>query len=155
MTVDIANYTDVPEQLHWHGQIVPVDVDGASEEGSLYVPVHGKRRITFTPRPRGFRFYHTHNRASANLARGQYNGEVGPVYIEAKNEPGKYDSEVFLVLKEFEPTFTRGGDMPQNFLPPVKVKELSRVAGLTTTTSKIGWLVGHYAQRRRPTHTTH
>jgi len=124
VTVDIFNDTDVPEQLHWHGQMVPVDVDGASEEGTPYVPAHGKRRITFTPRPAGFRFYHTHNRAGANLAAGQYSGEVGPVYIEGKHEPGNYDREVFLVLKEFEPTFSRGGDMPQNFLPPVTIKSL-------------------------------
>lgn len=124
VTVDILNDTDVPEQLHWHGQMVPVDVDGASEEGTPYIPAHGKRQITFTPRPSGFRFYHTHNRGGANLAAGQYNGEVGPVYIEAKAEAGKYDREVFLVLKEFEPTLSRGGDMPQNFLPPVEVKEL-------------------------------
>ena len=126
VTVDIFNDTDVPEQLHWHGQMVPADVDGASEVGTPYVPAHGKRRITFTPRPAGFRFYHTHNRAGANLAAGQYNGEVGPVYIEAKSEAGKFDREVFLVLKEFEPTFSRGGDMPQNFLPPVEVKELEQ-----------------------------
>ena len=124
VTVDIFNDTDVPEQLHWHGQMVPVDVDGASEEGTPYIPAHGRRRITFTPRPAGFRFYHTHNRAGANLAAGQYSGEVGPVYIEAKHEPGNYDREVFLVLKEFEPTFSRGGDMAQNFLPPVTVKAL-------------------------------
>ena len=124
VTVDIVNDTDVAEQLHWHGQMVPVDVDGASEEGTPYIPAHGKRRITFTPRPAGFRFYHTHNRAGANLAASQYNGEVGPVYIESRNEPGNHDREVFLVLKEFEPTFSRGGDMPQNVLPPVKVKEL-------------------------------
>ena len=31
--VDIYNDTDTPEQLHWHGQQVPVDVDGAAEEG--------------------------------------------------------------------------------------------------------------------------
>jgi len=124
VTVDIFNDTDVPEQLHWHGQAVPVDVDGASEEGTPYVPAHGKRRITFTPRPAGFRFYHTHNRAGAGLAAGQYSGEVGPVYIESKNELGNYDREVFLVLKEFEPTFSRGGDMPQDFLPPVEVKSL-------------------------------
>jgi len=123
-TVDIFNDTDVPEQLHWHGQMVPVDVDGASEEGTPYIPAHGKRRITFTPRPSGLRFYHTHNRAGANLAAGQYSGQVGSVYIEAEHEPGNYDREVFLVLKEFEPTFSRGGDMPQNFLPPVTVKEL-------------------------------
>ena len=124
VTVDIFNDTDVPEQLHWHGQMVPVDVDGASEEGTPFVPVHGKRRITFTPGPAGFRFYHTHNRAGANLAAGQYSGQVGPVYIEPKDEPGNHDREVFLVLKEFEPTFSRGGDMLQNFLPPVTVKTL-------------------------------
>ena len=124
VTVDIFNDTDVPEQLHWHGQIVPVDVDGSAEERTPYIPAHGKRRITFTPRPAGFRFYHTHNRAAANLAEGQYGGEVGPVYIEPKNEPGTYDREIFLVLKEFEPTLSRGGDMAQNFLPPVTLKAL-------------------------------
>jgi FtsP/CotA-like multicopper oxidase with cupredoxin domain len=126
VTVDIFNDTDVPEQLHWHGQMVPVDIDGASEEGTPDVPPHGKRRVTFTPRPSGFRFYHTHNRAGANLSAGQYGGEVGPVYIEGKDEPGAYDREVFLVLKEFEPTFSRGGDMPQNFLPPVSVDALKQ-----------------------------
>jgi FtsP/CotA-like multicopper oxidase with cupredoxin domain len=124
VTVDIFNETDVPEQLHWHGQMVPVDVDGASEEGTPYIPARGQRRITFTPRPAGFRFYHTHNRGGANLAAGQYSGEVGPVYIERKHEPGNYDREVFLVLKEFEPTFSRRGDMPQNFLPSVTVSAL-------------------------------
>jgi FtsP/CotA-like multicopper oxidase with cupredoxin domain len=124
VTIDIFNDTDVPEQLHWHGQMVPADVDGSAEEGTPYIPAHGKRRITFTPRPAGFRFYHTHTRAGANLAAGQYTGEVGPVYIEPKNEPGNCDREVFLVLKEFEPTLSRGGDMPQNFLPPVTIKAL-------------------------------
>ena len=101
VTVDILNDTDVAEQLHWHGQMVPVDVDGASEEGTPFIPAHGKRTISFTPRPSGFRFYHTHNRGGANLAAGQYNGQVGPVYIEGRTEPGNYDREVFLVLKEF------------------------------------------------------
>src|SRR5437660_9494461 len=32
--VDVHNDTDTPEQLHWHGQAVPVDVDGAAEEGT-------------------------------------------------------------------------------------------------------------------------
>ncbi len=118
VTVDIYNDTDTPEQLHWHGQIVPVDVDGASEEGTPFVPARGSRRIVFTPRPAGLRFYHTHNRAGANLSAGQYSAEVGPVYIEPRHEPGRYDREVFLVLKEFEPTFSRGGDMALDFLSP-------------------------------------
>ncbi|MGH9522651.1 MAG: multicopper oxidase family protein [Terriglobales bacterium] len=125
VTVDMINDTDEPEQLHWHGQIVPVDVDGAAEEGTPSIPAHGKRRITLTPKPAGFRFYHTHNRAGGDLYAGVYSGQVGPVYIEPRHEPGAYDREVFLVLKEFEPTFSRGGDMPMNFLSPQqKVAEL-------------------------------
>ncbi|MGE5241172.1 MAG: multicopper oxidase domain-containing protein, partial [Bacteroidota bacterium] len=29
VVVDIHNDTDTPEQLHWHGQFLPVDVDGS------------------------------------------------------------------------------------------------------------------------------
>jgi FtsP/CotA-like multicopper oxidase with cupredoxin domain len=118
VTIDVFNDTDTPEQLHWHGQQVPVDVDGAAEEGTPFIPAHAKRRIVFTPKPAGLRFYHTHNRAGADLAAGQYSGQVGPVYIEPRHEAGKYDREVFLTLKEFEPTFNRGGDMAQDFLSP-------------------------------------
>lgn len=123
--VDLYNDTDTPEQLHWHGQMVPVDVDGSAEEGTPYIPAHGKRRISFTPRPAGYRFFHTHNRAGSDITAGQYSGQVGHVYIEPKREPGNYDREVFLVLKEFEPMFSRGGDMAQDFLAPTtKVKAL-------------------------------
>ena len=118
VTVDLQNDTDKPEQLHWHGQLVPVDVDGAAEEGTPFIPARGVRRIAFVPRPAGYRFYHTHIRAGADLSRGQYSGQVGHVYIEPKHEPGRYDREVFLVLKEFGPTLSRGGDMPQDVLSP-------------------------------------
>jgi FtsP/CotA-like multicopper oxidase with cupredoxin domain len=123
-TVEIHNDTDVPEQLHWHGQMVPVDVDGAAEEGTPFVPAHGMRRISFVPRPSGLRFYHTHVRAGDDLNRGQYTGQVGPVYIEPKSNAGRYDREVFLTLKEFEPWFSHGGDMPNDFLAGEEMKEL-------------------------------
>ncbi|MBV8225808.1 MAG: multicopper oxidase domain-containing protein, partial [Verrucomicrobia bacterium] len=106
ITVDIFNETDTPELVHWHGQIIPTDVDGSAEEGTPYVPAHGMRRITFTPKPAGFRFYHTHVVAEGDLNRGTYSGQAGPVYIEPKNDPGAYDREIFLTLKEFEPTFS-------------------------------------------------
>jgi FtsP/CotA-like multicopper oxidase with cupredoxin domain len=78
-TVEITNKTDHPEYLHWHGQKIPADVDGAAEEGSRVVPPGGTLRETFTPQPSGFRFYHTHVRGGADLSRGQYSGLVGPV----------------------------------------------------------------------------
>ncbi len=121
VTVEVQNKTGTPEQLHWHGQFVPADVDGAAEEGTPFIPAHGSRRITFTPGPSGLRFYHTHARAGADLSAGQYSGLVGPVYIEPQVNPGAYDREVFLTLKEFLPTFSRGGDMAQDFLAPAAV----------------------------------
>ena len=124
VTVDIRNKTDHPEYLHWHGQKIPSDVDGAEEEGSRVVPPNGMLRETFTPQPSGFRFYHTHVRAGADLSRGLYSGLVGPVYIEPKQNPGAYDQEIFLVLKEFEPTFSRGGDMNMDFLSGKEIKSL-------------------------------
>ena len=123
--VDIHNDTDTPEQLHWHGQTVPVDVDGAAEEGTPFIPAHGMRRISFIPGPSGLRFYHTHLTPGADLDNGQYSGQVGTVYIEPKREAGRYDREVFLVLKEFQPTLSRGGDMASDFLAnPAPIKSL-------------------------------
>ena len=124
VVVDIYNDTDTPELLHWHGQLIPTDVDGAAEEGTPYVPAHGMRRIAFVPKPTGFRFYHTHVVAGGDLSRGTYTGQAGPVYIEPKNNPGAYDREVFLVLKEFLPSFSQGGDMAMDFLVGAPIKEL-------------------------------
>jgi FtsP/CotA-like multicopper oxidase with cupredoxin domain len=125
VVIDVHNQTDTPEQLHWHGQFLSTDVNGAAEEGTPFIAPHASRRIAFVPKPSGFRFYHTHVRAGANLNAGHYTGLVGPVYIEPKNNPGNYDREVFLTLKEFQPTYSRGGDMDMDFLlPATPVKEL-------------------------------
>ncbi|WP_206064271.1 multicopper oxidase domain-containing protein [Oleiagrimonas sp. C23AA] len=129
--VDIRNDTDTSEQLHWHGQFVPADIDGAAEERTPYIPAHGMRREIFVPAPSGLRFYHTHLRAGSDLSRGQYNGQVGAIYIEPKADAGSYDREVFLVLKEFEPFFSQGGDMAQDFLAPKDVDPALKAIGET------------------------
>ena len=118
VVVDVHNDTDVPEQVHWHGQAIPAEVDGAAEEGTPFIPPHGMRRLAFVPGPSGLRFYHTHVLAGSDLDRGQYSGQVGVVYIEPRHEPGAFDREVFLVLKEFDPFFSKGGDMAMDFLQP-------------------------------------
>jgi FtsP/CotA-like multicopper oxidase with cupredoxin domain len=79
VVVDIYNDTDTPEQLHWHGQFVPVDVDGAAEEGTPFIPAHGMRRIAFVPRPSGFRFYHSHVVPMNNLSMGTLFSPVRPI----------------------------------------------------------------------------
>jgi len=127
VVVDIHNDTDTPELVHWHGQMIPSDVDGASEEGSPFVPARGMRRISFVPKPSGFRFYHTHVVAGGDLNRGTYTGQAGPIYIEPKTNPGAYDREIFLLMKEFAPAFSRGGDMAMDVLAGAPVKALQQM----------------------------
>ena len=97
--------TDTPELVHWHGQLVPSDIDGAAEEGTPPVPPHGTRRYTLTPRPAGTRWVHTHTFSGPDLHRGMYTGQFGVVYVEPASEPGRYDREVFLATHEWEPFF--------------------------------------------------
>jgi FtsP/CotA-like multicopper oxidase with cupredoxin domain len=131
VVVDIYNDTDTPELVHWHGQMIPSNVDGAAEEGTPFVSAHGMRRIVFVPKPSGFRFYHTHVVAGGDLNRSTYTGQAGPVYIESKNNPGAYDREVFLVMKEFAPAFSRGGDMAMDVLAGAPLKALQQMGKAT------------------------
>ena len=146
VTVDIHNDTDTPELVHWHGQMIPSDVDGASEEGTPFVPAHGMRRVTLVPKPSGFRFYHTHVAAGGDLNRGTYTGQAGAIYIEPKNNPGAYDREVFLVMKEFEPSLSRGGDMAMDFLAGEPIGELKQIGKRADDDAKVkakGFEVGY------------
>lgn len=105
-TIEIVNDTDTPELVHWHGMLIPAEVDGTEEEGSPLVPPHGRSRFQLTPRPAGSRWYHSHAMAMDDLHKGAYTGQFGFVYVEAAENPGQYDQELFLALRDWEPFFT-------------------------------------------------
>ncbi len=106
VTIDVVNDTDVPEYVHWHGLFVPPEMDGAEEEGTPPVPPHGRRRYEFVARPAGSRWYHSHAMAMKDLHRGSYTGQFGFLMIDAAHDPGHYDQEVFLALRDWEPYWT-------------------------------------------------
>jgi FtsP/CotA-like multicopper oxidase with cupredoxin domain len=106
ISVDVINDTDTPELVHWHGLLIPAEPDGTSEEGSPVVPPHGQHRFEFTPGPSGTRWYHSHAMAMDDLHKGAYTGQFGFVYIEPAQDPGHYDQELFLALRDWEPFFT-------------------------------------------------
>jgi FtsP/CotA-like multicopper oxidase with cupredoxin domain len=108
VTVDVINDTDVPELVHWHGMLIPPEVDGTEEEGTPVVPPRGRRRYELVPRPAGSRWYHSHAMAGADLHRGAYTGQFGFVYVDGSNDPGRYDQEIFLSVRDWEPFFTSG-----------------------------------------------
>jgi FtsP/CotA-like multicopper oxidase with cupredoxin domain len=106
VTVNVVNKTDVPEFVHFHGLLIPSDVDGSEEEGTPPVPPHGTRSYKFTPTPAGTRWYHTHTMSMQDLHRGSYTGMFGFLIIEGKNNPGNFDQEHYLALRDWEPYFT-------------------------------------------------
>jgi FtsP/CotA-like multicopper oxidase with cupredoxin domain len=109
VTVEVFNETDVPEVVHWHGQMIAPAVDGSVEEGTPAIPPHGRRRYRFTPRPAGTRWYHTHTMAHGNLSRAGFSGQFGFAIIEPARHPGDYDQEVCIAAHHWEPSLANMG----------------------------------------------
>jgi FtsP/CotA-like multicopper oxidase with cupredoxin domain len=106
VTIEVINDTDTPELVHWHGMLIPPEVDGTEEEGSPVVPPRGRLRFQLTPGPAGSRWYHSHAMAMDDLHKGAYTGQFGFVYVDGAHDPGLYDKELFLTLRDWEPFFT-------------------------------------------------
>jgi FtsP/CotA-like multicopper oxidase with cupredoxin domain len=161
ITIDVVNHADVPEIVHWHGLWIPSEEDGAMEEGSPMIPVNSQRRYSFTPRPAGFRWYHTHTFAGHDLKRGTYTGQFGCFYIEPRQEAGAYDQEIFLTLHDWNAYMGGGADATMDAVyeyatindrmlgygAPVKVRQgqrvLVRVLNASATVTHWLALAGH------------
>lgn len=139
IAVDVVNETRDPEMVHWHGFHIPPEVDGAHEEGTPMVQARDRRRFVFTPGPSGTRWYHAHAAAGHSLNKGTYTGQFGMAIIEPRDNPGRYDLEVPIILHEWDPFFSSDMDMDVNYRTssingkmlgagvPVRVKESQRV----------------------------
>ena len=138
VTVNVTNDTDVPEYVHFHGLLIPSDVDGSEEEGTPVVPPHGKRSYKFTPTPAGTRWYHTHTMSMDDLHRGSYTGMFGFLIVEGASNPGNFDSEHYLALRDWEPYFTNqlmdNDDLDPSLPKPEKPEVLdTRPPGMEVT----------------------
>jgi FtsP/CotA-like multicopper oxidase with cupredoxin domain len=161
VTIEVTNNSDRAEVVHWHGLFTPVDADGSIEEGTVPIAPNATARYTFTPRPSGFRWYHTHTMAMGDLTRGQYGGQHGFLMIEARDEPGGYEQEFFLALHDWGGYMLASDDGSMNpsynFATingkimgsgePLRVKQGQRVLlhVLNSSPSEVHWLsfAGH------------
>ena len=161
VTVEVTNGTNSDEVVHWHGLFIPSDVDGAMEEGTPMIPRGGKARYTFTPRPSGFRWYHTHTFAGRDLNRGQYTGQHGFLFVEPRENAGRYDAEVFLALHDWKGQLLASDDGSMNpsydvstvngrvlgFGEPLRVKanQMALFHILNSSPTEVHWiaLAGH------------
>jgi FtsP/CotA-like multicopper oxidase with cupredoxin domain len=105
ITIDVTNASNDPDLVHWHGLAIDSLNDGAMEEGSPMIAAGGTQRYTFTPRPSGTRWYHTHAAAYENLSVGTYTGQFGFLLVEGKEAAVHYDQEINLAIHHWEPSF--------------------------------------------------
>jgi len=105
VTIDVTNAGPDPDLTHWHGLAIDSLNDGAMEEGSPMIPAGQTQRYSFTPKPSGTRWYHSHNAAFENLSAGTYSGQFGFLLIDGKNNPARYDQEINLAIHHWEGSF--------------------------------------------------
>ena len=122
VTINVINDAGYPDIVHWHGLYLPSFQDGATEEGSPIIPAGQSQLYSFTPKPAGTRWYHSHAMAMTDLTRSTYSGEFGFLIIKpAAGDPGRYDREVLLAARRWEGEWVsmqdlRKGPPPNNGL---------------------------------------
>jgi FtsP/CotA-like multicopper oxidase with cupredoxin domain len=164
VTIEVSNQTSRPEVVHWHGLFLPSAVDGAMEEGTPAIAPGARTRYTFTPRPAGFRWYHTHVFAGKDFNRGQYTGQHGFLLIEPRDDPARYDQQFFLALHDWQGELLASADGSMDpaynvstingrvlgFGEPLRVKAGQRVRFeiLNSSPTEVHWiaLAGHRFQ---------
>ena len=160
-SVEIHNASSDPEIVHWHGLFLPSNIDGAMEEGTPMIDPGTSVRYNLKPDPPGFRWFHTHTFAGKDLTKAQYGGLHGFLMIEARDNPGNYNQEVFLALHDWGGHFEGSDDGYMNpvydvatingkmlgFGEPVRVKQGNRVLMhvLNSSPTEVHWvaLAGH------------
>lgn len=108
VNIDVTNASEVPDLTHWHGLAIDSIPDGAMEEGSPMIAPGKTLRYSFTPKPSGTRWYHTHASAFDNLNVASYTGQFGFLIVDGKNQPsqsGHFDQEINLAIHHWEPSF--------------------------------------------------
>ncbi|HEX3436835.1 MAG TPA: multicopper oxidase domain-containing protein [Pseudacidobacterium sp.] len=105
VSIDVTNATANDDLVHWHGLAIDSLNDGAMEEDSPMISAGATHRYSFTPKPSGTRWYHTHAAAYDNLALGTYTGQFGFLLIEGREQPAHYDQEINLAIHHWEPSF--------------------------------------------------
>jgi FtsP/CotA-like multicopper oxidase with cupredoxin domain len=103
VAINVINDAGYPKLVHWHGLMIPSVQDGAIEEGSPIIQPGDSLLYTFTPKPSGTRWFHSHAMAMTDLPRSTYSGEFGFLIVDpAAGDPGRYDREVMLAAHHWD-----------------------------------------------------
>ena len=96
ITVRVKNRLDVPTSLHWHGVIVPSDMDGVPGLSFAGIPPGQTFEYRFRVNQSGTYWYHSHSRFQEQV------GLYGPIVIEPRRpERHAADREHVVLLSDW------------------------------------------------------
>lgn len=96
---NVTNRLPVPTTVHWHGLVVPNNMDGPAEITQEPIPPGSSFAYEFNVQQAGTFFYHSHTRVDRQQALGLY----GALIIEPKDQsaPPAWDQQVLVQLQEW------------------------------------------------------
>jgi len=96
VTLDVHNDLDVDSSIHWHGLLVPPDMDGVPGISYAGIGPGRKYRYRFDVIQNGTYWYHSHSGLQ------EQSGVYGPIIIDsAAPEPVDYDREFIVLLSDW------------------------------------------------------
>ena len=95
LTLRVTNHLDEDTSIHWHGILLPFQMDGVP--GVTFPGIKpGETFIyKFPVKQAGTYWYHSHSGVQ------EQSGHYGPIIIEPYNDPVKYDREYVIVLSDW------------------------------------------------------
>lgn len=132
ITLRVANRLGTRSSIHWHGMIVPADMDGVPGLSYEGIPGGGEYLYRFKVNQSGTYWYHSHSRFQEQV------GLYGPIVIERRGGerfPSERDyvvmlsdwtdldpERIFAVLKKQSDYFNHGRRTTRNFFADVRDK---------------------------------
>ncbi|MEL7553556.1 copper resistance system multicopper oxidase [Pseudomonas protegens] len=96
VTVRVRNRLDQPSSIHWHGIILPADMDGVPGLSFEGIEPGGLYRYSFPVKQHGTYWYHSHSGLQEQL------GVYGPLVIDAREpEPFSYERDYVVLLSDW------------------------------------------------------
>ncbi|MDF1883114.1 copper resistance system multicopper oxidase [Sulfurimonas sp. SAG-AH-194-C21] len=96
VTLHVTNNLDVSSSIHWHGIILPTDMDGVPSISFDGIPAGETFIYTFDVVQSGTYWYHSHSGFQ------EQTGVYGSIIIDAKEkDPYEYDREYVIALSDY------------------------------------------------------
>jgi CopA family copper-resistance protein len=96
VTLHVINTLDRDTSIHWHGLLVPFEMDGVPGVNFTGIPAGGTFTYRFRLKQSGTYWYHSHTRFQEQV------GLYGPLVIEPDGgEPFAYERDYTVVLSDF------------------------------------------------------